>query len=262
MVTFSSLLLAASAAVAAVAAPGELPGMSKRQTLTSSKTGTDNGFYYSFWTDGAGDVQYTNGPGGEYKVTWSGNRGNFVCGKGWNPGAARVINYTGSYNPNGNSYLSIYGWTRNPLLEYYIVENFGTYNPSTGATRLGSVTADGSTYDIYQTVRNNAPSIEGMSTFKQYWSVRRDHRSSGSVNTAAHFNAWAQLGLQLGTHDYQIVATEGYYSSGSADIIVSDGGSPGGGGGGGPSRPAPSTTTSAASPGPTGGSSGGGNVRT
>lgn len=266
MVAFSSLFLAASAATAVVAAPGEMPGMSyKRQTLTSSQTGTNNGFYFSFWTDGAGQVSYTNKAAGEYSVTWSGNNGNFVGGKGWNPGAARyvsslchhspatqctntavsTINYSGTYSPNGNSYLSVYGWTKNPLIEYYIVENFGTYNPSTGATKLGSVTSDGSVYDIYQTTRTNQPSIEGTSTFQQYWSVRQNKRSSGSVNTAAHFNAWAALGLKLGSHDYQIVATEGYFSSGSADITVSDGGSSNGGGSTGQTTTSvkPTTTT-------------------
>lgn len=88
MVAFSSLFLAASAAVAAVAAPGELPGLTKRQTLTSSATGTHNGYYFSFWTDGGPNVRYTNEAGGQYSVTWSGN-GNWVGGKGWNPGTAR-----------------------------------------------------------------------------------------------------------------------------------------------------------------------------
>ncbi|KXX79513.1 Endo-1,4-beta-xylanase B [Madurella mycetomatis] len=234
MVAFSSLFLAASAAVAAVAAPGELPGLTKRQTLTSSATGTHNGYYFSFWTDGGPNVRYTNEAGGQYSVTWSGN-GNWVGGKGWNPGTARTINYTGTYQPNGNSYLAVYGWTRNPLVEYYVVENFGTYNPSSGATHLGSVTTDGSTYNIYRSTRNNAPSIEGTRTFDQYWSVRSSKRAGGTVNMAAHFDAWQRAGLRLGTHDYQIVATEGYYSSGSATINVggqSSGGGNGGGNGG------------------------------
>jgi endo-1,4-beta-xylanase len=90
MVAISSLFLAATAAVVAVAAPGELPGMdiNKRQTLTSSATGTHNGYYYSFWTDGGPNVRYTNEAGGQYSVTWSGN-GNWVGGKGWNPGTSR-----------------------------------------------------------------------------------------------------------------------------------------------------------------------------
>ena len=57
---------------------------------TPSSTGTHNGYYYSFWTDGAGNVNYSNGAGGSYSVTWSGN-GNWVGGKGWNPGSARYV---------------------------------------------------------------------------------------------------------------------------------------------------------------------------
>lgn len=48
---------------------------------SQSQTGTHNGFYYSFWTDGGSQVTYTNGPAGQYSVTW-GSGGNFVGGKG------------------------------------------------------------------------------------------------------------------------------------------------------------------------------------
>jgi len=137
-----------------------------------------------------------------------------------------VINYSGTFQPNGNSYLSVYGWTLNPLIEYYIVESYGSYNPSSAAARRGSVNCDGANYDILTTTRFNAPSIDGTQTFQQFWSVRNPKKNpggsiSGSVSTGCHFNAWRNLGMNLGsTYNYQIVATEGYQSSGFSSITV------------------------------------------
>ncbi|KAK0721049.1 glycosyl hydrolases family 11-domain-containing protein [Lasiosphaeris hirsuta] len=179
-------------------------------------------------TDGGGNAKYTNEAGGQYSASCSGD-GNWVGGKGWSTGTSRSINYTATYNPSGNSYLSVYGWTKNPLIEYYVVESFGTYNPSSGATAMGSVTTDGGTYNIYRSQRVSQPSIIGTATFYQYWSVRQSKRAGGTVNMANHFSAWSKAGLTLGTHDYQIVATEGYFSSGSATVNVGAAASGGGG---------------------------------
>ena len=65
--------------------PDAIP-LDKRSTPSSQ--GTDNGYFYSFWTDGKGNVNFNNLNGGQYSVSWSGN-GNWVGGKGWKPGSAR-----------------------------------------------------------------------------------------------------------------------------------------------------------------------------
>ncbi|TFK23048.1 hypothetical protein FA15DRAFT_746808 [Coprinopsis marcescibilis] len=196
---------------------------------TPSSEGDHDGFFYSWWTDRGGNAWYTNQNGGQYTLIWSGN-GNLVGGKGWFPGTLnRVISYNGTYQPNGNSYLAVYGWTRKALIEYYVVESWGTYNPASAASRKGTANCNGASYDVLSTWRNNQPSIDGTATFEQFWSVRNPKRAfggaiSGTVDFACHVAAWEKAGMRLGSeHYYQVVATEGYFSSGRATLTVREG---------------------------------------
>lgn len=90
MVSFSSLFLAATALVGALAAPtntSEHESQLSARGGTPSSAGWHNNFYYSWWTDNGAQATYTNGNAGSYSLSWSGN-GNLVGGKGWNPGVS------------------------------------------------------------------------------------------------------------------------------------------------------------------------------
>ncbi|KAG9035460.1 hypothetical protein FS837_001924 [Tulasnella sp. UAMH 9824] len=222
MVSFYSLLLlcAASAAVwAAPSKPEDKHELVSRQSTPTDQTGTSNGYYYRI----SAEVTCILGPG-KFTVTAGLSSGSWICGLGWNPGSAnRVITFSTTFNPSGNTDLLVYGWTTNPLVEYHIVDAFGSYNPASAAKMKGTVVTDGATYNIYQSTQVNAPSIQGTATFQQYWSIRQNKRTSGTVTTANHFNAWAALGMQLGTFRDQIFAVEGYQSSASASVTVGEG---------------------------------------
>jgi endo-1,4-beta-xylanase len=87
MISFSKLVSGLFVVASVLAVPSNFE-LDKRQTITTPQTGTNNGYYYSFWTNGGGTVDYTNKNAGEYSVTWQ-NDGDFTGGKGWNPGSAR-----------------------------------------------------------------------------------------------------------------------------------------------------------------------------
>lgn len=85
MASFKNILLASAIILGVAAFPGH---HHKRQTITSSESGTNNGYFYQFWTNGGGTVEYQNGDAGEYSVTWV-NDGDFTAGKGWATGSDR-----------------------------------------------------------------------------------------------------------------------------------------------------------------------------
>ncbi|MFF6770944.1 glycoside hydrolase family 11 protein, partial [Streptomyces misionensis] len=109
------LVAAAAAAVLAFALPGAAQADT---TITSNSTGTNNGYFYSFWEQSSGATM-TLGSGSNYSLTWNSAAQNVVAGTGWNPGNSNTVSYSGTWNCNGNCYLSLYGWTTNPLIEWY-----------------------------------------------------------------------------------------------------------------------------------------------
>ena len=227
------LLLGACAAVlAAATAMVAAPGIARAATC-SNQTGTNNGYYYQMWSAGQGSACITVGSGGNsYSTTWSGI-GDFVAGVGWNPGSNQTVSFNGNLSASGGtSLVSLYGWSTNPLVEYYVMDDY-VGSPPTAGTYMGQVTSDGGTYNIYEHQQVNQPSIQGTATFEQYLAIRTSPVSSGTITTQNFFNAWASHGMNLGTLNYQILATEAWGGgSGSSNFTVSHSSTSGSGGGG------------------------------
>lgn len=191
----------------------EAPAAGERQTGyvqdngQPESTGTNNGYFWSLYREG-GSASITFGSGGNFAISYS-NVTDVVGGKGWNPGSARNIGYnvgalSGSYN-----FVGIYGWTTNPLIEYYVAE----MGSVTGGTYINNVSSDGHSYSFYKQQRVNAPSIIGTATFWQYkdtWGGSSTG-SNRSVNMTNHINNWRSRGGQgFGSYNYQILALEAW----------------------------------------------------
>jgi len=184
---------------------------------------------YEMWTEGGNDNKLIwYGPnqkgGAAFRAEWK-NPHDFLgrVGYYWNQGKPYTyyknlycdFEFTRSANKTaGNySYIGIYGWSKNPMIEYYIVEDWygNQWQPNadpittntTGGSVIDTFTVDGAVYNIIKSTRVEKPSLEGIKTFDQYFSIRLTPRKAGTISITEHFKKWESLGLVLGTNMYE-----------------------------------------------------------
>lgn len=179
-----------------------------KQTINSNHaTGHVGDVFFTHWKDG-GSTSMTLDTNGEFSISWQGGGYNYVGGPGWHFGDLnRVIGYRLS-SDSGASYITLYGWgydktmpSSNPahLVEYYILQRW-TYDPSQGATFGKTFTSNGVQYSTYRSTRQGQPSINGRTTFYQYWSKPSQQQPlgrDGKIIFADHVKAWADTGWVL-----------------------------------------------------------------
>lgn len=206
---------------------GQTEDDAEQTVITENTIGEEDGYGYELWKD-EGDTTMTLTGDGTFTCAWSNinsalfRRGRkFDCTKTYKELGNISVDYEVDYEPVGNSYLCLYGWTRDPLIEYYIVDSWGSWRPP-GGSPVGTVTVDGAEYDVYRTVREEQPSIDGTATFEQYWSVRREKRTEGTIDATAHFDAWESLGMPMGKFYEASLTVEGYQSEGEAAVLKNE----------------------------------------
>ncbi|MDR0320115.1 MAG: glycoside hydrolase family 11 protein [Treponema sp.] len=199
--------------------------------ITRNKIGTYDGYDYELWKNEGTFGRMVLGNSGTFSCRWNGTE-NALFRTGKKFGSTQThsqignisLNYSASFLPSntGVSYLCVYGWTVNPLIEFYVVDSWGHSNrpPGSwaGATHKGVITIDEGVYDIYVSTRTNMPSIQGTRTFQQYWSVRQSKRTSGTISVSEHLKKWEELGMPLGNMYEVALCVEGYNSNGSAEV--------------------------------------------
>lgn len=197
--------------------------------------GTDeNGYTYEIWdVYRQGSVGYENTPEGGFRCAWAGVEDvMFIKGvlfrdmKQAEDYSTLKVSYDMDFLPEGNGFIGAYGWMKDPLIEYYIVEGWGAWRPPGDWECLGTYESGGDSYDLYRSVLTNFGIMANSSTLVRCYAVRTENKAvpyknthiTGEIDVADHFNSWRKLGLETGNLYELCLCVEGFRSSGTADV--------------------------------------------
>ena len=170
--------------------------------VSGNRTGDIEGTPWKFeqWYSG-GNTSMTYYDNGTFKASWY-NVSEYQCRVGYyysNIDRNSKL-FTGDYRytKSGSAqygYIGAYGWTREPLVEFYIVDDWWGNKPGEGVygTKIGEYTVDGATYTILATAMMNMPTIDGQGNFLKICSVRETARQEGHIDISAHFAKWDEI---------------------------------------------------------------------
>ncbi|KAL6621896.1 family 11 glycoside hydrolase [Neocallimastix sp. 'constans'] len=199
----------------------------KSTKVTSNKVGEINGIGYELWAD-SGNNSATFYEDGSFSCSFN-NAKDYLCRSGLSFDSTKTHQQIGHMYADFKlvkqnirnvdySYVGIYGWTRNPLVEFYVVDNWlSQWRPGdwVGNKKHGDFTIDGAKYTVYENTRYG-PSIDGDTNFKQFFSIRQTARDCGTIDITAHFEQWEKLGMKLGKmHEAKVLGEAGSTGSGT-----------------------------------------------
>jgi hypothetical protein len=186
------------AGTASAGAPPSNPGeidcdammpTSGAQQHSGNGTGGDDNLAWEIWSNtGQGELTTYDVPA--FSAIWN-EAGGYLGRLGFEWGAfgdtpgpytthgtitaQYVANKSGS--AGGYSYIGMYGWTNDPCVEWYVVDdsyNNMPFNPG-GTTDMGDVDIDGGTYIMYTrpTTGTGGSRCDGVNEWIQYYSSSR-----------------------------------------------------------------------------------------
>ena len=223
----------AMSAYAVDACNDEMGHVGEKKTVQGAETKSvkgdlgSSGFDYEVWHY-KGNSSLTYWDNGTFSVEWNGVD-DLVTRVGLKYGNAKTFDKYGDFSADfkftksgsaGYSYIGVYGRTENPAVEYYIVDDwFSTPSEEYLGEKVGEFVVDGDTYDIWKSLRNTQPMIQGDKSFLQVVSLRRNARQCGHIDITAHFKKWEEFGVKMGVFDeVKMLVEAGTPTSGSVDF--------------------------------------------
>jgi hypothetical protein len=208
---------------------------SQCDTWTTSTIKNCNGVDYELWNqNNSGTVNMklsggsTSPNGGTFSATWKGTENVlFRAGKKWGASSTTTskslgnisLDFAATWSSGDNvKMLGVYGWAYYPSgslptkrengqslsfsnqIEYYIIQDRGSYNPASAGKKYGEATIDGILYEFWISDRIGQPMLTGNGNFKQYFSVPKNtssHRQSGIISISKHFEGWDKAGMKM-----------------------------------------------------------------
>jgi endo-1,4-beta-xylanase len=212
---------------AAVVCPPATPPTGGTQYCGTSGDGpVDGNYFYNLYSSGQGMGCLTVfGVDATFKANWT-NVDDWIGRVGLEFDKTKTYDQLGTLScdfaytvtgvtTGGFGNIGIYGWSVNPLHEYYIEEYWLSKRPDFTPVATFTIEGEG-TYDVMTNMQMDQPNITGMNqNFVQFWSVRQTPRQCGHISITKHFAEWASLGLQLGDLTEARILVEAQNNSGT-----------------------------------------------
>jgi hypothetical protein len=195
--------------------------------------GTSGNLAWLLWSNGTGATMTTfDTPA--FRLTWGPNSANVMVRLGLNFGddgltydqygpITAQFAETKSGTGGSYSYIGIYGFSTDPCVEFYIVDDSYSAMPFKpwSSSNKGTVTIDGGSYDLYSgTMASAGASSCRGSTWYLFYSVRQTARTCGQISITQHFDAWKAAGMKLGNLTEVEVVAEVGGGTGSIDFPI------------------------------------------
>ena len=201
---------------------------------SANAQGKAGGLDWTIWSNGsAGTITTFDVPA--FSASWN-NSGGLLARLGLQWDTSKTYDQYGTITAQfaskktgtagGYSYIGIYGWSVDPCVEFYIVDdsyNNLPFNP--GMTELkGNPTIDGATYTMYtrQTTGTGGSKCPGVNSWIQFYSFRNTARACGTISVTEHFDWWAANGMTLGKMDQVQLMVEVGGGTGSIEFSTAN----------------------------------------